>query len=395
MEKSRCPDKRRRPVEREESVDRRPAADHRIDGTWLFSTVDRAHLENKCLPWANATLSGWILDPDHKKMSKSKGNVVVPDKPIKQFGADAVRYWAAAARLGLDATYDEGQMKIGRRLAIKLLNATKFALAIGREDENHHVGAPATASWNPADVTEPLDRAAMAKMALVVREATESLNNYEHSKALEVIENYFWQFCDDYIELVKNRAYGTADSTGHVPSEKAVKSARTALGLGLDAFARLLAPYLPYATEEVWSWMHEGEGSVHHAAWPKAETYDAAAAAVSPELLTHAGEALAALRGIKSKAKVSMKTPILSVQLGVSDEARESIESALGDIAEAGRVVGRISFMGAAAALKAVKETAEAAKEAVKEAKADAEAAIDVIVADSELGEPPAKKPKN
>ena len=330
-----------------------------------------------------------------EKMSKSKNNVVEPRDIIKQFGADAVRYWAAAARLGLDATYDEGQMKIGRRLAIKLLNATKFALAIGREDENHHVGAPATASWNPADVTEPLDRAAMAKMALVVREATESLNNYEHSKALEVIENYFWQFCDDYIELVKNRAYGTADATGHVPSEKAVKSARTALGLGLDAFARLLAPYLPYATEEVWSWMHEGEGSVHHAAWPKAETYDAAAAAVSPELLTHAGEALAALRGIKSKAKVSMKTPILSVQLGVSDEARKSIESALGDIAEAGRVVGRISFMGAAAALKAVKETAEAAKEAVKEAKADAEAAIDVIVADSELGEPPAKKPKN
>ena len=363
--------------------------------TWLFSTVDRAHLENKCLPWAHATLSGWILDPDHKKMSKSKGNVVVPNEPIEKFGADAVRYWAAAARLGLDATYDIGQMKIGRRLAIKLLNATKFALAIGREDENHHVGAAAEAAWNPADVTEPLDRAAMAKLALVVRQATEALESYEHSKALEVIESYFWQFCDDYIELVKNRAYGTADSTGHVPSEKAVKSARTALGLGLDAFARLLAPYLPYATEEVWSWMHEGEGSVHHAAWPKAETYDAAAAAVSPELLTHAGEALAALRGIKSKAKVSMKTPILSVQLGVSDEARESIESALGDIAEAGRVVGRISFMGAAAALKAVKETAEAAKEAVKEAKADAEAAIDVIVADSELGEPPAKKPKN
>ena len=344
--------------------------------TWLFSTVDRAHLENKCLPWANATLSGWILDPDHKKMSKSKGNVVVPDKPIKQFGADAVRYWAAAARLGLDATYDEGQMKIGRRLAIKLLNATKFALAIGREDENHHVGAPATASWNPADVTEPLDRAAMAKMALVVCEATESLNNYEHSKALEVIENYFWQFCDDYIELVKNRAYGTADATGRVPSEKAVKSARTALGLGLDAFARLLAPYLPYATEEVWSWMHEGEGSVHHAAWPKAETYDAAAAAVSPELLTHAGEALAALRGIKSKAKVSMKTPILSVQLGVSDEARKSIESALDDIAEAGRVTGPISFTSTAAA------------------EGEDEAATDVTIAESELGEPPAKKPK-
>ncbi|MED7641533.1 UNVERIFIED_CONTAM: valine--tRNA ligase, partial [Lactobacillus acidophilus] len=164
--------------------------------------VDRAHLENKCLPWAHATLSGWILDPDHKKMSKSKGNVVVPNEPIEKFGADAVRYWAAAARLGLDATYDIGQMKIGRRLAIKLLNATKFALAIGREDENHHVGEAAAASWNPADVTEPLDRAAMAKLALVVRQATEALEAYEHSKALEVIESYFWQFCDDYIELV-------------------------------------------------------------------------------------------------------------------------------------------------------------------------------------------------
>lgn len=260
--------------------------------TWLFSTIDRADLENHCLPWANATLSGWILDPDHKKMSKSKGNVVVPNKPIEQFGADAVRYWAASARLGLDATYDEGQMKIGRRLAIKLLNATKFALAIGREDENHHVGEGATASWDPKDVTEPLDRAAMAKMAKVVYDATESLNNYEHSKALETIEDFFWQFCDDYIELVKNRAYGTAESTGVEPSPQAVKSARTTLGLGLDAFARLLAPFLPYTTEEVWSWMHAGEGSVHHAPWPKPITYATAAFKASPELLTQAGAAL-------------------------------------------------------------------------------------------------------
>ena len=266
-------------------------------------------------------------------------------------------------------------MKIGRRLAIKLLNATKFALAIGREDENHHVGAPAVAAWNPADVTEPIDRSAMSKMAAVVREATDDLNNYEHSKALEVIENYFWQFCDDYIELVKNRAYGTADSTGNVPSEAAVKSARTTLGLGLDAFARLLAPYLPYATEEVWSWMHEGEGSVHRAAWPAADVYAAAAGDASADLLAHAGEALAALRGIKSKAKVSMKTPILSVTLAVADDVRGSIEAALGDIAEAGRVTGPIAF------------TAPAAAEGEDEA-------ADVTVAESELGEPPAKKPK-
>lgn len=362
--------------------------------TWLFSSIDRAHLENHCLPWANATLSGWILDPDHKKMSKSKGNVVVPNKPIKQFGADAVRYWAASARLGLDATYDEGQMKIGRRLAIKLLNATKFALAIGREDENHHVGSPAVAHWDPADVTEPLDRAVMAKMALVIRQATNALNSYEHSKALEVIESFFWQFCDDYIELVKNRAYGTADSTGKTPSEAAVKSARTTLGLGLDTFARLLAPYLPYATEEVWSWMHAGEGSVHRAAWPKPEPYEQAAFKVSPDVLTYAGEALAALRKIKSEAKVSMKTPILSVTLDAVDDAADSIKSTLGDIAEAGRVVGNITLVRAGAAIKAVKQAAAAAKSAAEDAKNEADAAVAVIVKNSELGEPPAKKPR-
>ena len=320
--------------------------------TWLFSTVDRAHLENKCLPWAHATLSGWILDPDHKKMSKSKGNVVVPNEPI--------------------------QMKIGRRLAIKLLNATKFALAIGREDENHHVGEAAEASWNPADVTEPLDRAAMAKLALVVRQATEALEAYEHSKALEVIESYFWQFCDDYIELVKNRAYGTPDEQGNVPSEKAVKSARTALGLGLDAFARLLAPYLPYASEEVWSWMHAGSGSVHRAAWPVVNPYVEAATGASPELLTWAGKAVEQLRKIKSEAKVSMKTPILSVALSAAAEGVDAIHAALGDIAQAGRVVGKFDLV--------AKHTAESAAEDAPE--------TEVAVETSELGEPPVKRPK-
>lgn len=354
--------------------------------TWLFSSVDRADLENHCLPWANAALSGWILDPDHKKMSKSKGNVVVPNEPIEKYGADAVRYWAASARLGLDATYDEGQMKIGRRLAIKLLNATKFALAIGREDEQHHVAESATAVWNPQDVTEVLDRAAMARMAQVIEQATQYLNNYEHAKALEVIESYFWQFCDDYIELVKNRAYGTADEHGNVPSEAAVKSARTALGLGLDAFARLLAPYLPYATEEVWGWMHAGEGSVHRAPWPSADVYQIAADGVSPEILRYAGSTLATLRGIKSQAKVSMKTPIEHVVLAVSDTALPSIEDALSDIAQAGRVTGDIELVRVAEMIDEL--------QAQLQTEIDANSDDTIIVAQSVLGEPPAKKPK-
>ncbi|AKV54941.1 Valyl-tRNA synthetase [Bifidobacterium actinocoloniiforme DSM 22766] len=352
--------------------------------TWLFSSVDRAHLENGCLPWKHATLSGWILDPDHKKMSKSKGNVVVPDQPIKQYGADAVRYWASCARLGLDATYDEGQMKIGRRLAIKLLNASKFALSIGREDENHHVGQPAQASWDPADVTVALDRAVMARLAQVVDEATQSLEAYEHSKALEVIESFFWNFCDDYIELAKNRAYGKPDDQGVEPDEADVRSARTTLGLALDAFARLFAPFLPFATEEVWQWMHEGSGSVHRASWPTAEAYRAAAAGVSPDLLTWAGDALAELRKIKSEAKVSMKTPILSAKLAVAPEGLEAVKAALDDIAQAGRMTGPIEAV----------EDASLSKGATGAENGEGESTSAVQVAQSELGEPPAKKPR-
>ncbi|RBP97689.1 valine--tRNA ligase [Bifidobacterium aemilianum] len=350
--------------------------------TWLFSSVARAHLENGCLPWSNATLSGWILDPDHKKMSKSKGNVVVPDQPIKEYGADAVRYWAAAARLGLDATYDIGQMKIGRRLAIKLLNASKFALAIGREDEQHHVGAAASADWNPTDVTEPIDRSVMARLAQVIDQATASLEAYEHSKALEVIETFFWLFCDDYIELVKNRAYGTADINGQAPSPASVLSARTTLGLVLDAFVRLLAPYLPFASEEVWSWMHEGQESVHRSAWPTSAPYTAAAQGADPETLVWAGKALAELRGLKSQAKVSMKTPILSATLSVPAEGLDAVRSSLADIREAGRVSGDLKLETQAGAADSL---ADASMEAGGES---------ITVAQSELGEPPVKKPK-
>ena len=347
--------------------------------TWLFSSMDRAHLENGCLPWSDTTLSGWILDPDHKKMSKSKGNVVVPDEPIKKYGADAVRYWASSARLGLDATYDEGQMKIGRRLAVKLLNATKFALAIGREDENHHVGQAAKATWNPADVTVPLDRAVLAGLARVIDQATQALDDYEHSKALETVESFFWNFCDNYIELAKNRAYGTAEATGRTPDQAQVLSARTTLGLVLDALDRLLAPFLPFASEEVWQWMHQGEGSVHRAPWPQAEAYREAAQGQDPELLTWAGKALASLRRIKSEAKVSMKTPILSVTLSVAPEGMDAVRAALDDVAEAGRATGDMNLV-------------EESDGSGATGPADEEAGIRVTA--SQLGEPPAKKPK-
>ncbi|WP_298804594.1 valine--tRNA ligase [uncultured Pseudokineococcus sp.] len=287
--------------------------------TWLFSTVVRAHLEDDALPWRNAAISGWILDPDRKKMSKSKGNVVTPLDLLEKHGTDAVRYWAASARLGTDATFDEAQMKVGRRLAIKVLNASKFVLGFG--------SAPVE------DVTEPVDRAVLAGLADVVEEATAALEAYDHQRALAVTETFFWRFCDDYLELVKDRAYagGAADAGA------GARSARAALSAALDVLLRLLAPFIPFATEEVWSWSHDG-ASVHRAAWPVSAPLRDAAGDAEPRLLGVVGSALAGVRKAKSQAKVSQRTEASHAVVSAPAADVALLRSAADDLRGAGRV---------------------------------------------------------
>lgn len=341
--------------------------------TWLFSSVVRADLEFGALPWRHAGISGWILDSDHKKMSKSKGNAETPMGLLEKFGADAVRYWAASARLGLDAAFEEQQIKIGRRLAIKVLNASKFALSMGLPwdaDEATLAAAPAP-SLDAAAVTEPIDRAVLAALADVVDAATTAFEGFEHARALEAAESFFWTFCDDYIELVKDRANDLAGS--HDPA--AVTSARTTLSIAVDTFVRLFAPFLPFATEEVWSWYRTG--SVHRAEWPAAAPLREASAGADAALVARAGEALAALRKVKSEAKTSQKTPILSVALAVDPEAEASVEAVRADLIEAAKVTGPMTL-------------------AVAEPRAgdDGEPAPAVAVTAVELGEAPAKPKK-
>ncbi|CAM2943729.1 valine--tRNA ligase [Actinomyces slackii] len=307
--------------------------------TWLFSSVVRANLEFGALPWANAGISGWILDPDRKKMSKSKGNVVTPMSLLERFGADAVRYWAASARLGMDAAFEESQIKIGRRLAIKILNASKFALSMGipwDADEQTRAAAPAP-SLDAAAVSEPIDRAVLAALAEVVESATTALEEFGHARALEVAESFFWTFCDDYIELVKDRA----TDEGGTHEAGAVASARTTLAIAVDTFLRLFAPFLPFATEEVWSWYRSG--SVHRAAWPAASGLREAAGDADAALVEQAGAALAALRRVKSEAKVSQKTPILQVALEVAPGYETAVETVREDLLQAAKVTGGFS----------------------------------------------------
>ncbi len=274
-------------------MDLRPQA-HDIIRTWLFDTVLRAHLEHDCLPWLHTGISGWVLDPDRKKMSKSKGNVVTPMGLLEEHGSDGVRYWAASGRPGTDTAFDPSQMKVGRRLSIKLLNASRFALMQAEPR---------------GPITEPLDRGMLTALAALVDDATTQLEAYDYARVLERTESFFWAFCDDYLELVKSRRYGDFGAEG-------AASANSAMLVALETLLRLFAPYLPFVTEEVWSWWRQG--SVHRAPWPTSSEVVAAiggadAAALAVRESTQA--ALADVRRIKSMLKKPVKAVITTAAL--------------------------------------------------------------------------------
>jgi valyl-tRNA synthetase len=295
--------------------------------TWLFSTVLRSQLEHASLPWSNVSINGWILDPDRKKMSKSKGNVVTPAALVEEHGADGLRYWACSGAPGTDTAVDPAQMRVGRRLSIKVLNASKFVLSM--------------AAAGGGAVTEPLDRAMLARLALVVSGATEAFETYQYSHALERTESFFWSFCDDYLELVKSRAYGQ-DDLGPGPTE----SARAALALALSVQLRLLAPFVPFVTEEVWSWWQSG--SIHRAAWPQVgELPDVG----DPLLLDVVAEALAAVRRTKTAEKRSLKALVSHLEIVDSADRLAAIRAAEGDLCQAGNVAGLTLREGSPAAV--------------------------------------------
>jgi valyl-tRNA synthetase len=274
--------------------------------TWLFSSTVRAHFEHAALPWHTATINGWILDPDRKKMSKSKGNVVTPLPLIEEYGSEAVRYWACNGRPGVDTAVDFGVMKIGRRLGIKILNASRFALGFGED-----VGTGA--------ITESLDRSMLTTLADVVARATEAFEDYDYARALEVTERSFWAWTDDYLELVKTRAYGEGE---------AANSAHAGLQMALTVYLRLFAPFLPFVTEEVWSWWREG--SVHRAPWPAVSEFEDVGG--DPGVLEVASQVLASVRRAKSDAKLSMRAGVEEILVSAVGESLLALRAAETDL---------------------------------------------------------------
>ncbi len=297
--------------------DLRPQA-HDIIRTWLFSTVLRAHLGHDALPWTHAAISGWVLDPDRKKMSKSKGNVVTPMGLLEEHGSDAVRYWAASGRPGADTAFDTGQMRVGRRLAIKLLNAAKFALA-----RTEPIAA----------VTAPVDRGMISRLAALVTDTTADLEEYNYTRALERTEGFFWDFCDNYLELVKARRYGDAATDG-------AGSANAAMLVTLETLLRLFAPFLPYVTEEVWSWWKQG--SVHHATWPTADDVLSAIGGAPDtagiDALAMASWALGEIRRTKSEAKKPLRTPVTELHVTASAADLAAFAASRADVTGSGFV---------------------------------------------------------
>lgn len=302
-------------------MDIRPQA-HEIIRTWAFYTIVKAWLHEGRIPWKNVLISGWVLDPDRKKMSKSQGNVITPEPIIEQFSADSVRYWSARARLGVDTAYDEQVFKVGKRLSTKLFNAAKFA--VGR------FAGIEKGLLTPDRITVETDRTVVAELRPLMARATESFEQFDYAQALQVTEEFFWQtFCDNYLELAKARTYDEDLTPERL-------SAATTLRLVLRALVRLFAPFMPFLTEEIWSWTFSDDPdmavSVHRSPWPYIEEFAAVAPPERTETYAVITAIVDAVRKSKAEANLSMKAPVARVIATVPPELTRMTEAVRDDI---------------------------------------------------------------
>lgn len=320
-------------------ADLRPQA-HEIIRTWAFYTLVKSHLHSNSIPWKNLMISGWCLAEDKTKMSKSKGNVITPVELINERGTDAVRYWAATSRLGADTAFSPDLLKIGKKLTGKLWNATQFAAIHLTKLEQ----APTSAAVDMESgiITETLDRWILSRLGETVAKATRAFDAYEYADALDATNSFFWaDFCDNYLELVKRRAYNEDGSFTGSPQQSAVRT----LYYCLETILKLYAPFVPHVTEELYAAIfpesYNTKDSLHaRGTWPKASEYatdeDALAIGIDAKAV------LEEIRKTKSDAKKSIKFPMKLAHIHTSQPYTlkdHTLSSLISDIQGAGNVV--------------------------------------------------------
>jgi valyl-tRNA synthetase len=302
-------------------MDIRPQS-HEIIRTWAFYTIVKAYAHEREIPWRNVVISGWILDPDRKKMSKSQGNVVTPEPLLDQYGADSVRYWAGRARLGVDTAYDEQVFKVGKKLCTKLFNASKFAL--GRFEGID------PALLGPDKVVVETDRMMIAELRPVIERITASFEEFDYAQALSIAEDFFWRiFCDNYLELVKPRTYEEGLTDGRL-------SAAATLRLVHRVLLRLFAPFLPFICEEIWHWCYSGDSgmndSIHRSPWPRSSEFESIPAPRMEGLFDTTLAVIEAVRKAKAEANLSMKADVERIRVNAQGALREALALTLPDI---------------------------------------------------------------
>ncbi|MGI2257630.1 valine--tRNA ligase [Candidatus Cardinium hertigii] len=282
-------------------MDLRPQA-HEIIRTWAFYTLLKSHLHEDSIPWKNIMINGWCLAPDKQKMSKSKGNVLLPEKLLETYGADVIRYWAANARLGVDTCYSEHVTKNGKRLVTKLWNAGKFLLSHFDKVGALHQPLP----FNLLKITHTLDKWLLQSLAALTEKVYLHWLSYGYTEALEYVEKFFWSvFCDDYIEISKTRVYNTMEQ-----DNQGQTSAIITLYHVFYALLQLFAPILPHITEELSHGLYPHKGSIHQRGnWPK-WALGLSLSQMQLDQVAHLREIIRLVRKAKADGKLSIKAPI-------------------------------------------------------------------------------------
>lgn len=309
----------------------RPQA-HEIIRTWAFYTVVKAYIHHRQIPWGDAMVSGLVLDPNREKISKSKGNNPTdPQTLLAKHGVDAVRYWALSGRVGTDYPFSEEDLASGRRLAMKLWNASKLVLGHLADHVPSDTGPGARSAGGRI-----VDEGVLRRLDATVADATAMLDAYEFGLAKKRIEEFFWNdLCDNWLEMSKDRLYDVSPA-----GADARRGAQSTAYRVLSTVLKLLAPFVPHVAEAVWQ-AHfrasEGIASVTRAPWPTAGHVEAS----HPALLAWdtAVRALSAVRRWRSENKVSPGKPLGRVRFHLPSADAARFGDVAADVRSACRVL--------------------------------------------------------